>query len=87
MQGSPVLSPSLEYRWANDEYDRLPALAAELVQRQVAVIFATGSVISAMAAKAATTTIVFATGSDPVKFGLVASFGGPGANMTGVNLQ
>src|SRR5262249_6381803 len=69
----------VDYRWANFQYERLPALAAELVKRPVNVIFATGSVVSALAAKSASTTtpIVFANGSDPVQYGLVASLNRP----------
>lgn len=79
---------TIEFRWAEGDYDRLPGLAAELVNRKVAILIGVGGDVSAVAAAKATTTIpvVFGMGGDPVKAGIVASFNRPGGNVTGYTI-
>src|SRR5436190_18848139 len=80
---------AVEYRWAENQPDRLPAMATELVRRRLAVIAATGGNAAVDAAKAATTTIptLFVTPDDPVKLGLVPSMARPSDNLTGINFR
>jgi putative ABC transport system substrate-binding protein len=78
---------TIEFRWADGQYSRLPALAEELIRRGVSLIVATGGIVSAQSARAATSSIpiVFTSGFDPVGMGLVSSLNKPGGNLTGVS--